>query len=84
MYWNQVLKRLPLKCIQFKSEANVKVSSKWTLSKRSEAAWEVHFDGVYLEVNLKMEKGSQGQAEKPREFWTHPAFTYETQFFNPN
>lgn len=66
------------------TKAQAKVASKWTFSKKSEEAWEVHFDGVYLEVNIKMEKGSQGQEEKPREFCVYPAFKYETQIYNPN
>lgn len=69
---------------QCKTEAQAKVAAKWTFSKKSEEAWEVHFDGVYLEVNIKMEKGSQGQEEKPREFCIYPAFKYETQIYNPN
>ena len=54
------------------------------LSKKSEEAWEAHFNGVYLEVNIKMEKGRQGQEEKHREFCVYPAFKNENQIYNPN
>ena len=71
-----------------KIEPGAKVSAKWTFSKKSEKAWEVHFDGVYLEVHAKIQTSTtdseQEPNEPPREFCVSPAFTYETQIYNPN
>lgn len=71
-----------------KIEAGAKVEAKWTFSKKSEEAWEVHFDGVYLEVQAKVQTNTtdseQEPNEPPREFCITPGFTYETQIYNPN
>lgn len=76
------------------TKAQAKVAAKWTFSKKSEEAWEVHFDGVYLEVYTKAEFKNKndlptGEEESklkdpPRKFCISPEFKYETQLYNPN
>jgi hypothetical protein len=83
------------------TEAGAKVAAKWTISKKIKKdneqtgykndPWEIHFDGIYLEVYAKLEVTNSNDKtpkpknapEPPTRFCIQPSFTHEFQLYNP-
>jgi hypothetical protein len=81
--------------------AGAKVAAKWTISKKKKGGsdkfdpWEIHFDGIYLEVYAKAEVTRKTDfpeedtptkpepIEPPKRFCLQPSFTHEFQLYNP-